>query len=203
MSTHRMQPFYSEGLVQSAGLYGIALENLWLALIKHPSDADRNTLSGRNLSRDLVEYPPTDPAIRRSRAVVFRHLDCGSCNGCELALQRSLNPVFDFEKYNLKFEASPRHAYALAMTGPYVHNLLEPARRTRFAMPLEAIVAVGDCAVNGGVFKDSYTLAHRDDALERVILMRIEGCPPTPQMLLTHFLELSSELDKLQWKSDQ
>ena len=76
-------------------------------------------------------------------SMTLRHLDCGSCNGCELQLTALTNPRYDMERYGISFESSPRHAVYLAMTGPLTRGLLPAALTTMEAMPKPAIIAVG------------------------------------------------------------
>jgi Ni,Fe-hydrogenase III small subunit len=172
------------------GITRLALQNFYLALFHRiPDDG---------LDEVLVTHPPQLAGlVGRPRSLVLRHLDCGSCNGCELALQRADNPIYDLGQYNIKFEASPRAAYVLAMTGPYVTNLRNAAIRTLRAMPVPAVIAIGDCAVGGGdsLFTDFYTLATRDDEFNQKILLSIPGCPPSVEQLRDGFLSLVKKLD--------
>ena len=129
------------------------------------------------------------------RSLFIRHLDCGSCNGCEMELNALNNPVYDIQRFGIRFEASPRHADLLAMTGPFTRNLEQAARLTLEAMPGKIIVAVGDCAVHGGVFRDSYAvMATRPDDIEDAIKVRIEGCPPSPLDILKALAGLPADL---------
>lgn len=133
---------------------------------------------------------PDFPA--QSHSVFIRHLDCGSCNGCELELNALANPVYDIAQYGIHFEASPRHADVLAMTGSFTRNLAEAARLTLEAMPIPRIITIGDCTDNGGVFRDSYALAKRPEEIENAIRAHVPGCPPTPEDIMKVLLELAS-----------
>src|SRR2546430_2709599 len=84
------------------------------------------------------------------RSLWIRHLDCGSCNGCELELTALENPVYDAQHLGIEFKSSPRHADVVAMTGPFTRNLAEAAQLTVDAMPIPRIVLIGDCAINKG-----------------------------------------------------
>ncbi|OIQ96563.1 formate hydrogenlyase subunit 7 [mine drainage metagenome] len=131
----------------------------------------------------------------RSRAVLgrslaIRALDAGSCNGCELELQAVGGPVYDLERYGLKFVASPRHADVLLVTGPVTRNMALAARRTFEAMAAPKwVVAVGDCARDGGCFAGSYAVMNGVQEILPVDLV-IPGCPPEPQKLLAALLAL-------------
>ncbi len=127
---------------------------------------------------------------RLGRSLSIRHVDAGSCNGCELEIHALGNPYYDLERFGLKFVASPRHADVLLVTGPVTHNMAEALRRTWTATPdPKWAIAAGDCAITGGVFAGSYACI---GAVETVIpvSLRISGCPPTPTQLLEGLLAL-------------
>jgi Ni,Fe-hydrogenase III small subunit len=121
---------------------------------------------------------------RLGRSLAIRQVDAGSCNGCELEIQMLNGIVYDLERFGLKFVASPRHADVLLVTGPVTRNMHEALVRTWQATPdPKWVVAVGDCAIDGGVFKGSYAISGGVDAAVPVDLT-IRGCPPTPAQLL-------------------
>ena len=130
--------------------------------------------------------PTQKPSRHRwsSRSIWIRHLDCGSCNGCELELTALENPVYDAQHLGIEFKSSPRHADVVATTGPFTHNLAEAAKLTVEAMPVPRIVLIGDCAIDKGIYQGSYTLAERPPEMEKAIIARVPGCPPTPQQIL-------------------
>lgn len=118
------------------------------------------------------------------RSLHVRHLDAGSCNGCDWEIAALLNPYHDVQRLGIDFVASPRHADLLLVTGIMTRNLEEAARRTYEAMPEpRLVVAVGACAISGGVFAGTY--AGRDgigDVLPIDVL--VPGCPPRPEALI-------------------
>jgi Ni,Fe-hydrogenase III small subunit len=118
------------------------------------------------------------------RSLHVRHLDAGSCNGCEWEIAALLNPYHDIQRLGIDFVASPRHADLLLVTGIMTRNLEDAARRTYEAMPApRLVVAVGACAISGGVFAGTY--AGRDgigDVLPVDVL--VPGCPPRPEALI-------------------
>ncbi len=121
---------------------------------------------------------------RLGRSLAIRHVDSGSCNGCELELHMLTSTVYNLERFGLRFVASPRHADVLLVTGPVARNMQEALLRTWAATPdPKWVVAAGDCAVDGGVFRGSYAVAGGVEAALPVDLM-IRGCPPTPAQLL-------------------
>lgn len=124
------------------------------------------------------------------RSLAIREVDAGSCNGCELEIHALSNPVYDCERFGLKFVASPRHADVLLVTGAVTANMREALERTYAAMPAPKwVVAVGDCAVDCHVFAGSYALAGKVADIVPVDL-HIRGCPPTPVAILKGLLAL-------------
>ncbi len=133
---------------------------------------------------------PTEAAgaFRPDRALAgsaqVRHVDCGSCNGCEVEVGAVFGPVYDAERYGARLVASPRHADVLLVTGVVTHNMREPLRRTVDATPRpRVVVAVGDCAVDGGMFRDGYGVAAFVDEVVGVDLA-VPGCPPEPEAIV-------------------
>ncbi len=121
---------------------------------------------------------------RLRRSLHVRHLDLGSCNGCDWEIATLLGPVYDVQRLGIDFVASPRHADALLVTGVLTRNLHEAARLVYEAMPAPRIViATGACAISGGVFAGSYA---GDDGIEPVLPVDvfIPGCPPRPEALI-------------------
>src|SRR5215831_6449864 len=157
------------------------------------------------LSRPLTEAPPAaddvmlaelagnvDAAARRrlGRSLSIREVDAGSCNGCELEIHALNNAFYDLERFGLKFVASPRHADVLLVTGPVTRNMREALERTYAATPdPKWVVAVGDCALDGGLFSGSYGVVGGVSAVVPVDL-HICGCPPTPNALLKGLITL-------------
>ncbi len=133
-----------------------------------------------------------DAAARRrlGRSLSIRHLDAGSCNGCELEIHALGNAFRDLERYGLRFVASPRHADVLLVTGVVTANMREAVERTYAATPgPKWVVAVGDCALTGGLFAGGYASVGAVDGVLPVDL-RIPGCPPDPVALLQGLLAL-------------
>jgi Ni,Fe-hydrogenase III small subunit len=127
---------------------------------------------------------------RLGRSLAIREVDAGSCNGCELEIHALSNPLYDLERFGLRFVASPRHADLLLVTGPVTHNMAGALRRTYDATPAPKwVVAAGDCAANCGVFAGSYAVAGAVTDILPVDL-HIRGCPPTPLQLLEGLLAL-------------
>src|ERR1035437_4349243 len=138
----------------------------------------------------VVEGPPAVDALQSGlwkvlgRALCIRHVDAGSCNGCELEIQALNNPYYNLEGAGIKFVASPRHADLLLVTGPVSVNMEEALRRTYDAMPNpKLVVAVGDCGACGGVFGKNY--ASRGAVANVIPVHRtVTGCPPNPAAIL-------------------
>jgi Ni,Fe-hydrogenase III small subunit len=133
-----------------------------------------------------------DRAARRrlGRSLSIREVDAGSCNGCELEIHALNNAFYDLERFGLRFVASPRHADVLLVTGPVTRNMREALERTYNATPdPKWVVAVGDCALDGGLFAGSYAVVGGVSAVVPVDL-HIRGCPPRPTQLLKGLLTL-------------
>jgi Ni,Fe-hydrogenase III small subunit len=127
---------------------------------------------------------------RLGRSLAIRHVDAGSCNGCELEIHALNNAFYDLERFGLHFVASPRHADVLMVTGPVSRNMSEALERTYRATPdPKWVVAVGHCAADGGMFAGSYAVVGGVNAIVPVDL-HIAGCPPTPTNLLKGLLVL-------------
>lgn len=127
-----------------------------------------------------------DAAARRrlGRSLSIREVDAGSCNGCELEIHALNNAFYDLERFGLKFVASPRHADVLFVTGPVTKNMREALERTYQATPSPKwVVAVGNCAIDGGLFQDGYAVSNGVSEVVPVNLY-IRGCPPRPKDLL-------------------
>jgi Ni,Fe-hydrogenase III small subunit len=133
-----------------------------------------------------------DNAARRAlgRSLSIRHVDAGSCTGCELEIHALNNGFYDLERFGLRFVASPRHADVLLVTGPVTHNMREALERTYNATPdPKWVVSVGTCALDGGIFADSYACVGGVSKVVPVDL-HIGGCPPSPTALLRGLMAL-------------
>ncbi len=141
----------------------------------------------------LEELARTVDATARKllgRSLSIRQVDAGSCNGCELEIHALNNAFYDLERFGFHFVASPRHADVLLVTGPVTKNMREALRRTYEATPdPKWVVAVGDCAFNGGLFAGSYAVEGGVASVLPVAL-HIKGCPPSPRDLLSGLLAL-------------
>jgi Ni,Fe-hydrogenase III small subunit len=127
---------------------------------------------------------------RLGRSLSIRQVDAGSCNGCELEIHALTNAFYDLERFGLRFVASPRHADVLMVTGPVTKNMREALLRTYNATPNPKwVVAIGSCAIDGGLFANSYAVAGGVKDVIPVDL-HIRGCPPSPITLLSGLLAL-------------
>lgn len=165
----------------------------------------RSTLFRSLLQGPLTEAPPApddaalaelarrvDAAARQrlGRSLAVREVDAGSCNGCELEIHALNNAFYDLERFGIRFVASPRHADVLLVTGPVTWNMREGLERTYVATPSPKwVVAVGDCAFDGGLFAGSYAVAGGVSGVVPVDL-HVRGCPPKPTQLLRGLLAL-------------
>jgi Ni,Fe-hydrogenase III small subunit len=159
-------------------------EGLLTPLTEAPPSADDTELAA------LAAQLHSAARRRLGRSLSIRHVDAGSCNACELEMHALGNAFYDLERFGLRFVASPRHADVLMVTGPVTLNMLEALERTYAATPAPKwVVAVGGCAIDGGLFAGSYACAGGADQVLPVDV-RIPGCPPTPTALLKGLLAL-------------
>ena len=122
----------------------------------------------------------------------LRHVDAGSCNGCEMEIASIFSPVYDAEQYGIRLVASPRHADAALVTGPVTKNMAGPLRRTIEALGAPAVViAIGDCARDCGMFAGAYGVEGSVTDVTEVHL-EIPGCPPAPADIIAALRRLSS-----------
>jgi Ni,Fe-hydrogenase III small subunit len=167
---------------------------LFESLIRRPlteARPDRDDAALKELAARL------DRATRRrlGRSLSIRQVDAGSCNGCELEIHSLNNAFYDLERYGLRFVASPRHADVLMVTGPVTKNMRQALERTYNATPdPKWVVAVGDCAADGGIFAASYACVGRVSDVVPVDL-HIAGCPPSPKALLNGLLTLMEAME--------
>ena len=168
------------------------------------------------LFRSFVQGPLTEPAPaadetalaelaaqvdraarqRLGRTLAIREVDAGSCNACELEIHALNNIVYDLERFGFRFVASPRHADVLLVTGPVTLNMRQALERTYAATPdPKWVVAVGDCARDGGVFAGSAACVGGASKVIPVDL-HIGGCPPSPTALLKGLLALMQDVSQ-------
>jgi len=122
------------------------------------------------------------------RALTIRHVDAGSCNGCELEIHAINNPYYNLEGLGIKFVASPRHADLLLVTGPVSRNMEVALRRTYDATPEpKLVVAIGDCGCDGGIFGENYASCGRVANVIPVDVA-VPGCPPSPSAIMQGIL---------------
>jgi Ni,Fe-hydrogenase III small subunit len=133
------------------------------------------------------------PARNRPVSLALRHVDAGSCNGCEHELAATANPYYDLPRYGLNIVASPRHADILLVTGQITIRMVDPLLRAYESMPEPRLVAaLGDCAIGRQGPADPNQLA---GPLENIlpVALRIPGCPPAPQQIADALLQLMRE----------
>jgi Ni,Fe-hydrogenase III small subunit len=166
-------------------MHKLLLQNLLRTPLTEPAPSpDRAALDelGAALGRAARQH--------LGRSLAIREVDAGSCNGCELEIHALNNAYYDIERFGLRFVASPRHADVLLVTGPVTRNMREALERTHAATPdPKWVVAVGDCAIDGGCFAGSYAIVGGVSAVIPVDL-HVPGCPPTPAAMLKGLLAL-------------
>jgi Ni,Fe-hydrogenase III small subunit len=140
-------------------------------------------------SRRVTEpLGPVDESTSGSRDLVgslqLRHVDAGSCNGCEIEIASVFGPVYDAERFGTRLVASPRHADGVLVTGPVTRNMAVPLIKTVEATPQpRVVIAVGDCAHDCGVFRGGYGVVGSVSDVVPVDVS-IPGCPPHPTAII-------------------
>lgn len=162
---------------------------LFESLIRPPL-TERPPLAGEAAIDELAHALDGAARKRLGRSLSIRAVDAGSCNGCELEMHALNNAFYDIERFGFRFVASPRHADVLLVTGPVTKNMREALKRTWDATPNPKwVVALGDCARNGGCFAGSYAIMGGVSEVLPVDL-HIPGCPPPPIEILKGLLAL-------------
>ena len=141
---------------------------------------DEITVLGKELKSAIIK--------KFGRSFHIREVDTGSCGACESEIIAITNPIYDIQRFGIDFVASPRHADALLVTGPVSKNMLLALKKTYDAMPTpKFVITLGDCALNGGIFKDSYYIEGGVNKILPVNL-HIPGCPPSPLEIIKRLL---------------
>src|SRR3974390_287117 len=152
-----------------------------IGIVSEPPPQSDETLRERELMQDRIRGI-------LGRALCIRHVDAGSCNGCELEIHALNNPFYNLEGLGIRFVASPRHADMLLVTGPVSKHMQVALRRTYEATPdPKLVVAVGDCGCTGGIFGETYASRGRVSHVIPVDVA-VSGCPPNPTRILTGIL---------------
>jgi Ni,Fe-hydrogenase III small subunit len=151
-------------------------------------------VTGRHPKAEQALEPPAQKAQERAkpfrRSLTIREVDTGSCNACEMEMNALANPIYDLERFGIHIAASPRHADALVVTGPVGINMERALKDVYKQTPdPKVVIALGDCAINCGVFKGSYAVTGPVDRHVPVDLS-IPGCPPRPAEILKAVAEL-------------
>jgi len=152
----------------------IAITGIKTEAAPHPDEAMR-ALSQRLRQEVLASF---------AGALTIRHVDAGSCNGCELEIHACNNPYYNLEGLGIRFSASPRHADMLLVTGPVSRHMEVALKRTYDATPEpKLVVAIGDCGCTGGIFGAGYASCGRVSNVIPVDVT-VPGCPPTPYAIM-------------------
>ncbi|HUI60340.1 MAG TPA: NADH-quinone oxidoreductase subunit B family protein [Steroidobacteraceae bacterium] len=152
-----------------------------VGIVSEPPPQSDDSLRVREVMQDHIRTV-------LGRALCIRHIDAGSCNGCELEIHALINPLYNLEGLGIRFVASPRHADLLLVTGPVSRHMEGAVLRTYEATPdPKIVVAVGDCGCTGGIFGASYASRGRVSDLIPVDVA-VPGCPPSPTRILQGIL---------------
>jgi Ni,Fe-hydrogenase III small subunit len=143
-----------------------------------------------------VEPAPSRPERHPAAAGLYgslqiRHVDAGSCNGCEIEIAQAFSPVYDAERFGARLVASPRHADAITVTGPVTVNMARALRATYEAMPEpRLVIGIGDCARNCGAFAGAHGVIGPVDEVVPVDV-HVAGCPPAPDEIVAALRRLT------------
>jgi Ni,Fe-hydrogenase III small subunit len=140
--------------------------------------------SGRAVEKAAARPEPHPAAATLGGSLQVRHVDAGSCNGCEIELGQAFSPVYDAERFGARLVASPRHADAITVTGPVTLNMARALRTTYEAMPEpRLVIGIGDCARNCGAFAGAHAVVGAVDEVVPVDV-HVPGCPPEPEAIV-------------------
>ncbi|WP_298208547.1 hypothetical protein [Ferrimicrobium sp.] len=149
--------------------------------------------TGRVSETELAPVQAQEKPSFPSRSVHLRHLDVGSCNGCELEINACFSSIYDIERFGIALAASPRHCDGVLITGVVTKNMLRPLHQTIAAVPApKRLIAIGDCAINGGPFLKSYAVEGTPTDLVPLDLT-VPGCPPDPATIVAALRQLSGK----------
>jgi len=129
------------------------------------------------------------------RSLWVFHVNSGGCNGCDIELLNVFAPYQDTERFGVKLVGSPRHADAIALTGPITREALPRVVRAFQAVPdPKVVIAIGSCACGGGIWYDShavvggvgkfYELLRERYGVEPPLTVYVPGCPPRPEAII-------------------
>jgi Ni,Fe-hydrogenase III small subunit len=168
---------------------------LFQGIFRPPLTEPRPSLSDAAMD-ELARTLHAAAERRLGRSLAIREVDAGSCNGCELEIHALNNVFYDLERFGIRFVASPRHADVLLVTGPVTRNMRVALERTYHATPNPKwVVALGDCARDGGCFAGSYAVVGGVSEILPVDL-HLPGCPPSPMEILRGLLALLEHSDR-------
>ena len=147
--------------------------------------------AGRAAQAAPPKPAPHPAAAQLGGSLQVRHVDAGSCNGCEIEIGQAFSPVYDAERFGARLVASPRHADAITVTGPVTLNMAQALRTTYEALPEpRLVIGIGDCARGCGAFAGAHAVVGAVDEVVPVDL-HVPGCPPEPAAIVAAMRELT------------
>jgi Ni,Fe-hydrogenase III small subunit/formate hydrogenlyase subunit 6/NADH:ubiquinone oxidoreductase subunit I len=165
-------------------------------LQRHRREGGRFLPAERNEADPVVNSDAHSLRTLLRRSFQFRELDSGSCNACEVEVNMLTVPQYDLERFGIGSTASPRFADAILITGPVTRNMHLACERTYTAIPSpKLVIAMGSCAISGGIYRDNYAVLDGAESVMPVDVF-IPGCPPSPQALIHGLLLASNALPK-------
>ena len=168
---------------------------MWLEILRNKisrKKAIKFPKSFQTLPDEAIDILSPEKKMNRifGKSLRIRQVDAGSCNACEWECIALTNPIYDVQRFGVDIVASPRHADVLLATGPVSRQMELALKKTYLAMPEpKLVIACGDCAIDGGIYRGSYATR---DGVGNVIPVncRIRGCPPTPATIIKGLLKL-------------
>ncbi len=122
------------------------------------------------------------------------HFNAGGCNGCDIEVLAALTPRYDIERFGMILRGSPRHADVMLLTGTVTRQIKDRLVRIYEQMPEpKFVIAIGSCAISGGVFQDCYNVMEGADKVIPVDVY-VPGCPPRPQALIDGAVKLLQKI---------
>jgi Ni,Fe-hydrogenase III small subunit/formate hydrogenlyase subunit 6/NADH:ubiquinone oxidoreductase subunit I len=165
-------------------------------LQRHRREGGRFLPAEQNADNPVINPDADSLRTLLRRSFQFREIDSGSCNACEVEVNMLTAPQYDLERFGIGSTASPRFADGVLITGPVTRNMKLACERTYAAIPSPKIViAMGSCAISGGIFCGNYAVLDGAESVMPVDVF-IPGCPPSPQALIHGLLLASNALPR-------
>lgn len=126
----------------------------------------------------------------RTKSPWLLHFNSGGCAGCDIEIVAASNPKFDIERFGMLLKGSPRHSDILVLTGPITFQIKDRLKRIYNQMPEpKFVIAIGSCAISGGVYRGCYNVHEGADKVVPVDVY-VPGCPPKPEAIIDGIIKV-------------